>query len=199
MIKPTSKNTCELVMSGGEFCGNACRAATIFMYQKYGSKKSQITINGIKVSGFCDNVKSEISLKRKDIIVSVKKGVLNGGFYTLVIQKQMTQVVIVEDSKLYKSEPTTNYAQQIKEQLGLDDKAVGVIFLSKNNEMKPFVWVKDIDTFYEETACGSGSISSALAIQKSQNKKYYITQPSGVVFEIKLSKNTIVISGEWKQ
>ena len=89
--------------------------------------------------------------------------------------------------------------KQIKEQLGLDDKAVGVIFLSKNNEMKPFVWVKDVDTFYEETACGSGSISSALAIQKSQNKKYYIKQPSGVVFEIKLSKNTIVISGEWKQ
>ena len=48
--------------------------------------------------------------------------------------------------------------------------------------LSPFVYVKSIDTFYAETACGSGSVAVGLVTAKRQGKSVNnaeIRQPSG--------------------
>ena len=77
------------------------------------------------------------------------------------------------------------------EEFNTDEKAIGMMFLEKEqNKLKinPVVWVKDIDTTFYETACGSGSLGTAIY-------NYYINgedsiniiQPSGYSINIKLN------------
>lgn len=65
--------------------------------------------------------------------------------------------------------------------------AVGVMFCEKEAEnekikINPIVWVKDIDTLFYETACGSGSVAVCLveSYLKKQGQKIDIIQPSGL-------------------
>ena len=83
----------------------------------------------------------------------------------------------------------------------LDAKAIGVILLENvQNELKiyPIVWVKDVNTMYYETACGSGSL--AAAIYKNTAEEIEIIQPSGYSIKVKILNNgnyieNAVISG----
>lgn len=193
-IERTGKNTCTLKMSGGEFCGNACRVAAYFMFTNYGIKNCKIKINGIIVDGKCNKNNSSISLNKSDLISSVK--VLENGL-TLIIQNEMTQLVIEEESRFYSANPTKKYAQKLKQKFSLDDIAVGIMFLNKNNELTPFVWVKKANTFYAETGCVSGSISCLLVLAKNTDDfETTIKQPSGGTYKLNIKNNKIYISGK---
>ena len=180
-------------MSGGEFCGNACRTAAMFMYKNYNIKISVIKINNLSINAICDGINSSISLNLKDLIENVQE--IQKGT-TIIKQKNMTQIVISENSELFTQNPTKKLALKIKDKFNLDDIAVGIIFLNKQNEIKPFIWVKAPNTFYEESACVSGSISAFLTLS---NKKYFstfITQPSNGKYYISRKNNILKISGK---
>ena len=87
-------------------------------------------------------------------------------------------------------------------QIKSKEKAIGIILLERALEkikINPIVWVKDIDTVFYETACGSGSLGTAIYnYLKTEEKKITLLQPSGYCIDIELDikekciKNAIV-------
>ena len=192
-VKKEQQNKCKLWMSGGEFCGNACRSAAAYMKMRFNQPNSQIYINGIKVEAESNKQSNTITLRKADLIQETK--CLDVG-ETLIIQKDMTQFIIQESSTLYGKVINKEQAQKIKDVYKLDNKAVAIVFLDNNSKIRPFVWVKDVDSFYEETACLSASISSAIVLSNGKNNfETSIIQPSSEVFKIKISE-TITVSGK---
>ena len=52
-------------------------------------------------------------------------------------------------------------------------------------KIHPIVWVKSIDTLYYETACGSGSLATAIYIKYKENYNWVkIKQPSGYFINV---------------
>lgn len=189
MVIRTSEFSCELIMSGGEFCGNACRAAAKFMQSNFGIENSIININGMRVKAFCNDKKSVVSIDKNELIKEIR--MLEKDVW-LVKQQDMTQVVIQPKSQYFKQNPTKDYAVYLKEKFNLDDVAVGIIFFNGKSQI-PFIWVRDVDTFYEETACVSGSISSALTLPEKIVK---VKQPSGATYAIIENKESISVFGD---
>ncbi len=77
------------------------------------------------------------------------------------------------------------------------EKAVGIILLEKEKtkiKINPVIWVKTIDTLYYETACGSGSLATAIYKNSTQGiEKLEIMQPSGYSISINLDKKQDVV------
>ena len=108
-----------------------------------------------------------------------------------------------KDSKSYlenlrKNENRTkNELKQMMKNFSTSENAVGVILLEKENfktKINPIIWVKTIDTLYYETACGSGSLATAIYkndLEEIENLE--ILQPSGFWLEISLKKEQEMI------
>ena len=178
----------ELQMAGGEFCGNATRSAA-YSYLGGNEGKIHIYINSKdKILAGVDKNKNawcEIPLcDGSDVVTKKEDGVF------IVKMKGITIIVIQE----IKAKKYLNDRKKLKERgRRLIDKynikdnlAVGVIFCEKEkNKIKinPIVWVKDIDTLFYETACGSGSIAVGIveAYLKKQCQTIDILQPSGLI------------------
>ena len=81
--------------------------------------------------------------------------------------------------------------------MGFADKyglpAFGAIVYEKN-KIIPYVYVKNVNSFVKETACGSGSIAFSLF---SEYKN--IIQPTGEVISIRIKKDKIFVSAEVKE
>ena len=83
--------------------------------------------------------------------------------------------------------------KNIRDSWGLDREAVGVLWLNRNNGkifMNPVVWVKEMDTCYNETSCGSGSIAVCLL----EGKKVQVVQPSGEIISAEKRGGAIILS-----
>jgi histidine racemase len=81
--------------------------------------------------------------------------------------------------------------------------AVGCSFVNKEGKVRFGVWVNSIDSFFDETACGSGTICIAIVnFIKSglESKSESIIQPSLSEFKTKITKTdnllNIKLSGE---
>lgn len=175
-------------MSGGEFCGNACRATAMYLQKNFGIKNSVIYINGIKIKAFCNGKKATIQILKNSLVFNINE--IDTGIW-LIKQKDMTQIVIRKNSPLYKENPTKKYASTLKEKFNLFDVAVGIIFFDGEKQI-PFIFVKDVNTFYKETACVSGSISCALTTKNKLNK---IKQPSGAIYSVLVNRKYIKVLG----
>ncbi len=71
--------------------------------------------------------------------------------------------------------------------------AFGVINYKKN-KIQPYVYVKKVNSFVRETACGSGSIAYSLF---SGYKN--IIQPTNKIINIRIKKDKILITAEVKE
>jgi len=74
-----------------------------------------------------------------------------------------------------------------------DVPAIGLIDIQSSTlgeSITPFVWVRSIDTFFFETACGSGSVACALvkaaAAENSQSLEVQLLQPSGAYLSVEV-------------
>jgi len=166
-------------MAGGEFCGNATRCAIKYYLSKNQEKEMLIKVSGMEetlVGG--SNVDGEIwvDIPVKEINNSAVEGI------KIVRLEGITHIVLNEKaSKQYLSnqEKLKEYAKEIIDYMQIDDKAVGVLFTEKAEEkikLYPIVWVKDINTLFFETACGSGTVAVTVC---SDDKEVSVIQPSG--------------------
>ena len=199
-------NNPELVMAGGEFCGNATRSA-VFYYLDGQDGKMTLKVNqkdyieaGVKDKmAWC-----EIPLiQNGNIVEKIQEGMYK------VNMKGMTSIVISEeDAKKYlnKKENIKEETMMLIKKLNLENsEAVGVMYLeSVDNKLKinPVVWVKEINTLFYETACGSGTTATAIvkSYLEGNDVSVDILQPSGYVINatitgIKENKLRAVISG----
>ena len=158
----------RLEMAGGEFCGNASAAAAVLL--AIGSSLSTVDY---AVSGFENGVTATVAQLADDrykvrtsfrgMNCTIDSSTYEGRQVKIVDMKGIIHVLIDDEF------PASNYEalhRAIVQALNLGSReAVGVIWCKRKSEkvyINPVVWVKDIDTLYYESACGSGSIAAAL-------------------------------------
>jgi len=202
----------ELQMAGGEFCGNATRSsAYIYLNGKPGSLKMIVNSKDLINAGVDENHKAwcEIPLYHgEDVVTEMEHGIFivkMNGMVTVVIQDEKARAYLeVRDEEQLKK-----YGMDFIHKYNLEySEAVGVMFCEKVDEMikiNPVVWVKSIDTLFNETACGSGTTATCMveAFNKKQSQKIDVLQPSGLIItaDITFENEKItkaVISGDVK-
>ena len=184
----------ELMMAGGEFCGNATRSAvSYYLNNQPGSIK-------IKVSGVRNKLNAGIDQDNNVWVdMPIIKGIYEKSIKIIdnksaIIKMYGITHVVIESGDInqkYDKEELKEYAYRIleKEKL-LNNEAAGVIFVNRKNnniEIYPVVYVSKIKTLFYETACGSGT--TAVAIYESKNRQADIDidvlQPSGEIINVK--------------
>ena len=176
-------------MAGLEFCGNATRAVAYYANKVLQVKKPIIKTCGLTIKSEITNQNSKIIINKNSLIKNVKTISHNE---MVVYMKGITHIVISENSRFYKREATKDYVKNIISLFKIKTNAVGVIFLSNQNEITPIVWVKNISTFFYETACVSGSIACAIFLGKSCD----IIQPSTAIYRVEITQKELIVNGE---
>ncbi len=182
----------ELQMAGGEFCGNATRSAA------YLALKGKLGEINIKVSGVNKTLKAGIDLQGNTWsqmpIYEDSKLIKQNKKYSVVPLVGITLVVINRKNKFINQEIAKKEALIILKKLKLLNSvtASGVMFIYKKKgqlNIEPVVWVRDIKTFFYETACASGTtavgIFEAIGTGKNVNSLPVI-QPSGSILNVSI-------------
>ena len=186
---------CQLIMAGGEFCGNATRSAAYFFLE---GDMGQLKI---KVSGVDDFIDAGIDKETKawcrfpiyvgnDVVTLLEPGIHKvkmNGIIHIVIDENVAQEYIKNIDNI-----KPNAMNLIRKFNIYEADAVGVMFLEKMEQrikIHPVVWVKSIDTLFYETACGSGSVAIGILKSLSENSSQAleVLQPSGQVIETTIS------------
>ncbi|MDR1102052.1 MAG: hypothetical protein LBL34_06870 [Clostridiales bacterium] len=152
----------ELKMAGGEFCGNACRCAANYYL---GGKQGEIELE--TAAG------------------KVKCGINERG-ETWVELPKPTPRAIAEGIYLVEMEGITHI---VIDKASVGAKCVGVIPY-ESGAINPFVWVRDINTFFNETGCLSGSVAVASVMDVGK-----LRQPSQADYKIEKNDLSIKVSG----
>ncbi len=170
-------------MSGGEFCGNAARSAAMLIAMLADETEFEFTMSGyegpVHAVVSLDGNRASVSCVFPNLKAVARPTELPGGKEGMIVDlggivHVLTHDVFVNDRAVYESRH-----REITEALGLSDRsAVGVCWIEPighaGSLMHPVVWVRGIDSFFYETACGSGSIAVAVATNEQE-----ILQPSG--------------------
>lgn len=187
-------------MAGGEFCGNASRAAAVLLSEI--EERSEIAFT---VSGFAGTVNATVA-KQSDILYDVRcefpglptevepvtlasnhpADIVDlGGIVHVVIQGEFPG-----EATLYQAAH-----REIMEHFGLEEReAVGVIWFNKNRDgitMHPVVWVKAVDTFFYEESCGSGTIATSRVTGEAS-----IIQPTGKMIRAEITEEGVALESE---
>ena len=198
--KPRSKAAkVRLQMMGGEFCGNATRAAAFFYVNCLGFPAKRLPI---EVSGFKKIITAEISKNTSSITLpgdffrNIKK--IKEGF--LVNLKGISHIVVNNEIKIGSKELLKKYSKNLP--------AIGIIHCKIKDDKiftKPLIWVRRTGTLIAETGCASGSIAAAIAFHfmNPHFKKFAIVQPSKKIYEVNLKPvakkfREIILKGEVK-
>ena len=193
-----SEEEVKITMAGGEFCGNAIRCA--ILYYKLQKDTSNIKINNEFIKGGRENNNVWCSIHVEENLISK----INNKIYKVLL-KDITILVVYNKVK---KENLKIEAKKIIKKYNIDDIAIGVMFVDKMEkyiEMYPVVWVKEINTFFLENSCGSGTISVSMVenFLNINNRKYIIKQPSEEFLETEIYlKNKkikeVILKGEIK-
>jgi histidine racemase len=185
-------------MSGGEFCGNASRSVAVLLANMLGTREVAFT-----VSGYNGNVKGVVDKQDDHHYVASCSfpgmpvdertvRLIDGRAATVVDLGGIVHVILEEK---FPAEPEAYQAQHraITKELGFEKRgAVGVVWIEKTADtvkMYPVVWVKDVDTFFYEQSCGSGTIAVAKVTGLTS-----IVQPTGQTIEAKISPSAVTLT-----
>ena len=200
-----SKKDNNLMMAGGEFCVNATRC-TIYEFLNGNNGKISISVSGannIIEGGIKDNkvfVKMDFKNVIQPISIKLQNNILNG--YIVKLEGIEHIVIDYSTSKSYialEEDELKEVCKQIITNYNSNEKAIGVIFLEKQKNVTkiyPIVWVREIETLYYETACGSGTIAAFTYLYNKENiNQTSILQPSGYYLDVEKIDNSIIICG----
>ena len=204
-----SNETNRLEMAGGEFCINATRCA-VYEYSEKNKDSIEISVSGTNkslIGRVLNDKKVEIKL---DISKNIEELIEVQNDFTIVkIDGILIAIFDEEQSKEYIRKLRGNEEKAKKElkefmskSIHTTEKAIGIMLLEKildKIKINPVVWVKDIDTVFYETACGSGSLATAIYnYYNCKEEILELIQPSGYSINIKLDvkgqyiKNAII-------
>ena len=204
-----NKNEAVLLMAGGEFCGNATRSA---IYYYLDGKPGIININvlgvDLELTGGIDkenNVWVDMPIMKSNFIRK------NNDNSIIVKIPGITHLVIEYSNvpKEYKNNLEEYSKIMLKKYNLTKEVAAGVMYIKREKEsiyLFPYVYVKSVNTWFFETACGSGTtavgIYESYITKNSINKD--IIQPSKEIISVKVENinNKIVsatISGKVKK
>lgn len=179
----------RLDMMGGEFCGNACRAAAAVMaHENIGLRKQDGELRAeISVSGVDDLLQvrvvsgprgqeywSQMPLPQSsEMAKNLAPGV------GLVALPGIAHLCLDQTAHPFPADWSA-CAARLRQEHGLDQEAVGCIWY-EDCAISPVVWVRSTDSTHLETGCGSGSLALALWLGRGKNFpiNVRVRQPSG--------------------
>lgn len=190
------RSQAHFAMAGGEFCGNAARAAALLLAPGGGTV-------AFSLSGFTGLVAATVTaLGGRDYEVSATfpgltapvraLGLRPEGPAALVDLGGIVHIVLIAPfpraAKVYRAQHC-----RLCRDLALTDRAaVGVIWCERAGEnltLHPLVWVRALDSFFYESACGSGTIAAAAVLGSGAYR-----QPSGQAIVAELGAEAITLS-----
>lgn len=186
-------NNAELMMAGGEFCGNATRSTA---WQVLRGKEGEISI---KVSGVGSKLQTGVDKEgnawaQMPIYADPSKVTLLEDGRAIVAMEGITHVVMEDIYPDASPEELKEITLNILKKLGLAESvpASGVMFISPSESgvsMRPVVLVRDIDTLFYETACGSGTTAVGLleALKRGESVNLSVTQPTGMSINVRVA------------
>lgn len=188
-------------MAGGEFCGNAARALGYVLAD--GKESTQtFTMSGLSKPISVD-VKTDYAKLRMQTAMRHEKVKLGNSSVSVVHLEGISHAVMEPKHPLfyflkeYAARPDRwGTVKHVLDDLGLSTQpAAGLIFAEKNGvgtKITPYVFVRDIETLYAETACASGSLATASVLGKNTP----ISQPSGETLGVSLKPNGRTVKAE---
>ena len=194
------KSSPQLVMTGGEFCGNATRTAVAY-YLNNCEGEIEIAVSGTSKSLLAGISSSGTVWSYMPVFEDLSSSIIyvRGGLYWVMIEGISHLIVPQLQSVPYLSKilECENSNDQKKIALDLLSKTInnnslphsnsyGIIFLENIADilkMHPFVYIKTAETANYETGCGSGAICIGLVSSMLFNKNINIPllQPSGKI------------------
>jgi histidine racemase len=178
-----SEAAVRVEMFGGEFCGNATRSAAWVVTE--GNDYSGL----IEVSGVDKPLKFTVQGGEVTVEMPLPEGnrrprVVDEG--TLVELDGISQLVVTDTShREIKTARQTLSELLASNKYGLAGQpAVGVTYYDSSTGQAEFcVWVNEVATIFDETACGSGTcaVGVAAAARAGGAERLSVTQPSGEV------------------
>jgi len=180
----------ELMMAGGEFCGNATRStAWLSLNGQPGQIKIKVSgVSEILQAGVKDNGEAWAQMP---IYSDPDRISIDDEGNAIVEMDGITQVVMNNPFESVDEEEVKAFAYKKLSEMGLLNSvpAAGVMLVSSENgvlRIDPVVWVRDIQTLFYESACGSGTTAVGLVQALLNNKpiSQKIIQPSGMSIEV---------------
>jgi diaminopimelate epimerase len=187
-------------MAGGEFCGNATRSAATLLYELNGQTDQSFTVSGFNgtVSAHVEPLgaaKFRVSSTFPGMSVDVSDVRLSSGQTATVVDlggivHVCVQAKFPEAVNQYRAAHRT-----IMSELGLATReAVGVVWYERQDDtvkIHPVVWVRDVDTFYYESSCGSGTIAIGRV-----TGAHDVVQPTGQAISVDITNNGVKLESE---
>lgn len=179
-------------MAGGEFCGNACRAAAYYYSLRQTPKHAAeviVEMSGtggkpVKVIVEADRDTSFAQMPLPEDMTLID---WDGNELPAVVFAGITHVVApfqyIESMDLSRGKMHDMSCK-------LKTAALGVMFLREDNYLKPLVWVDQAGSLIWESSCGSGSTACAWWLSRDMivgSKKYRFVQPGGEL-EIRIER-----------
>lgn len=191
------KSSPELMMAGEEFCGNATRStAWLVLDGKLGEIKIKVSGVNSKLNAGVDNQGN--AWAQMPIFPEKDKVKSNPNGSSVVSMEGITHVVVQDIYTEKNPEELKRIAFSILQKEGLDNSvaAAGVMFISKSDKgikLRPVVWVRDIQTLFYESACGSGTTAVGLLEAQKENGSVSLSviQPSGMPIKIDVDFNGV--------
>lgn len=185
----------HLFMAGGEFCGNALRAAaSYYLKDKAGELKMEVSGTGGHALKAGRTLGGEVYAQMLGPH-SIHELVQFRDDFFLVRLPGIVQVVMPCRKKQVQGLSPSNIKEQTMKILQslnlLQEPAAGVIFVMKDRgrrQIFPCVRVAAVDTMICESACGSGTIAAGLAVSflTGRNVDIPIGQPSGEIIRAQI-------------
>jgi diaminopimelate epimerase len=187
-------------MAGGEFCGNATRAAAVLLSEAGGQERLSFT-----VSGFNGRVSAVVKRRSPGLYdarcefpglpTHVQAVALTNGLPASIVDLGGIVHVVIED--VFPKDPADYELAhaRITARFGLGDRdAVGAIWCRREQgavAINPVVWVRAVDTFFYETSCGSGTIAAGIVTGAAS-----VIQPSGKPIQVEVANGFVALASE---
>lgn len=184
----------ELAMAGGEFCGNATRSTA---WQALNGKPGEIEI---KVSGVLGKLKAGVNSQREGFAQMPiypdfsKISVENDNCFKVEMEGITHLIDFNSQIKDLSEEEIKKKAEKTIKEKGLNlYPAAGIIYVTEEEKglrIDPVVYVRDINTLFYESACGSGTtaLGMVLALQKGDSIiNVPVFQPSGLPIKVSIN------------
>lgn len=186
-------------MAGGEFCGNASRAAAVMFSKLRGADNVEFTVSGFKglVSATVDRRSdNEYYVRCRFLSMSVGVYPVEGHEQTINIVDLGGIVHVVVESRFpAQAEIYRETHHHLTEELSLRERdAVGVVWIERKDDsvaIHPVVWVRSIDTFFYESSCGSGTIAACAVTGVSD-----IIQPTGKIIRAEVDGDFVTLESD---
>lgn len=191
-------------MAGGEFCGNASRSLAYLMQEGI-SGQSVVNVSGtarslsVDITPATSEIEIPLPSDRTNLVETLDTGehiVSLEGISFLVTNAQTVTgaaILALQDP----SERTAFIKEVLGEKNLLEKEASGIMVVDRHEsgmKLDPFVYVRNADTLYYETGCGSGTAAVGIveAMQREQSiSNLEIRQPSGepLTVSVQLDEN----------